>query len=173
MLAKVVDVATRRPLGAGERGELLIKGPGVTPGYWNNPEATAKAFEDGWLCSGDIAYFDADGDYYIVDRSKDMFISGGENVYPAEVENVLFQMPAVAEVAVIGVADAKWGEVGKAIIAFKPGRSASPEELTAFCRERLAGYKVPRHFEFLPQLPRNAAGKVEKPKLRELYGSAP
>ena len=169
-LTKVVDVATRRALGPNERGELLIKGPGVTPGYWNNPEASARAFQDGWLCSGDIAYYDEDGDYYIVDRSKDMFISGGENVYPAEVENVIFQMPQVAEVAVIGVPDAKWGEVGKAIIAFKPGLAATPEEIGAFCRERLAGYKVPKHFVFLPQLPRNAAGKVEKPKLRELYG---
>lgn len=172
MLTKVVDVATRRVLGPDERGELLIKGPGVTPGYWNNPEATSKAFEDGWLCSGDIAYFDRDGDYYIVDRAKDMYISGGENVYPAEVENVLFQLPEVAEAAVIGVPDAKWGEVGKALVALKPGTELAPEAITAFCRERLAGYKVPRHIELVPALPRNAAGKVEKPKLRQLYGAA-
>lgn len=172
MLTKVVDVATRRELGPGERGELLIKGPGVTPGYWNNPEATARAFQDGWLCSGDVAYFDEQGDYYIVDRSKDMYISGGENVYPAEVENVIFQMPQIADVAIIGVPDDRWGEAGKAIIAFKPDQSATPEEIMAFCRERLAGYKVPRHCEFVAQLPRNAAGKVEKPRLRELYGAA-
>lgn len=172
MLTKVVDVATRRELGPNERGELLIKGPGVTPGYWNNPEATARAFQDGWLCSGDVAYFDEQGDYYIVDRSKDMYISGGENVYPAEVENVIFQMPQIADVAIIGVPDDRWGEAGKAIIAFKPGQSATPEEIMAFCRERLAGYKVPRDCEFVTQLPRNAAGKVEKPRLRELYGAA-
>ncbi len=170
MLTQVVDVATRRPLGPNQRGELLIKGPGVTPGYWNNAEATARAFADGWLCSGDIAYFDADGDHYIVDRAKDMYISGGENVYPAEVENVLFQLPEVAEAAVIGVADAKWGEVGKALIALKPGASLTAEAVSAHCRERLAGYKVPRHVEFLAALPRNAAGKVEKPRLRELHG---
>jgi len=172
MLTKVVDVATRRALGPNERGELLIKGPGVTPGYWNNAEASAKAFEDGWLCSGDVAYFDADGDYYIVDRAKDMYISGGENVYPAEVENVIFQMPEVAEAAVIGVTDARWGEVGKAIIALKPGARLEAAAVSGFCRERLAGYKVPRHILFVDALPRNAAGKVEKPRLRSLYGSA-
>ncbi len=173
MLTQVVDVATRRRLGPNERGELLIKGPGVTPGYWNNAEATAKAFEDGWLCSGDIAYFDAEGDYYVVDRAKDMYISGGENVYPAEVENVLFQMPEVAEAAVIGYSDERWGEVGKAILALKPGAALEAASVIAFCRERLAGYKVPRHVLFVEALPRNAAGKVEKPRLRALYGSAP
>ncbi|CAG0961506.1 fatty-acyl-CoA synthase [Burkholderiales bacterium] len=172
MLTQVVDVATRRSLGPNERGELLIKGPGVTPGYWNNAEATAKAFEDGWLCSGDIAYFDAEGDYYVVDRAKDMYISGGENVYPAEVENLLFQMPEVAEAAVIGFPDERWGEVGKAIIALKPGTALEAATVIAFCRERLAGYKVPRHVLFVDALPRNAAGKVEKPRLRSLYGSA-
>ena len=169
-LTKVVDPTTRRELGANQRGELLLKGPGITPGYWNNAEATKNAFQDGWLCSGDVAYYDEDGDYYIVDRSKDMYISGGENVYPAELENVIFQMPEVAEVAVIGVADAKWGEVGKAIVALKPGKAATADEITAFCRARLAGYKAPKHYEFVPALPRNAAGKVEKPKLREMFG---
>lgn len=172
MLTKVVDVATRRALGPNERGELLIKGPGVTPGYWNNAEATAKAFEDGWLCSGDIAFFDEDGDYYVVDRAKDMYISGGENVYPAEVENVLFQMPQVAEAAVIGYPDERWGEVGKAIIALKPGSALDEAAVVNWCREHLAGYKVPRHVLFVEALPRNAAGKVEKPRLRALYGHA-
>ncbi|MGH6629363.1 MAG: AMP-binding protein, partial [Burkholderiales bacterium] len=110
-LTKVVDSAGRE-LGPNQRGELLVKGPGVTPGYWNNAEATRAAIRDGWLHSGDIAYYDEDGDYYIVDRSKDMYISGGENVYPAEVENVLFQHEGVAEAAVIGVADEKGGDVG-------------------------------------------------------------
>jgi fatty-acyl-CoA synthase len=164
--AQVVDSATRQTLGANERGELLLRGPGITPGYWNNPQASADAFEDGWLCSGDIAYRDDDGDYYIVDRSKDMYISGGENVYPAEVENVLFQLEGVAEAAVIGVADEKWGEVGKAIIVLKPGTAADQEAVLAHCRARLAGFKVPRHVVFVAALPRNAAGKVEKPRLR-------
>ena len=168
---RVVDSATRQTLGANQRGELLLRGPGLTPGYWNNAEATAKAYEDGWLCTGDIAYFDADGDYYIVDRSKDMYISGGENVYPAEVENVIFQMPAVAEVAVIGVADAKWGEVGRAIVSLKPGQEATAEQVVAHCKAKLAGYKVPRHVSFVAALPRNAAGKVEKPRLRQAFSA--
>jgi fatty-acyl-CoA synthase len=149
---------------------LLLRGPGITPGYWNKPEATAKAFEDGWLCSGDIACFDEDGDYYIVDRSKDMYISGGENVYPAEVENVLFQMEGIAEAAVIGVHDDKWGEVGKAIIALKSGAEASAGSVIAHCKARLAGFKVPKYVAFVPALPRNAAGKVEKPRLRLEFG---
>ena len=167
---RVVDTATRQALGANQRGELVLRGPGITPGYWNKPEATARAFENGWLCSGDIAYYDDDGDYYIVDRSKDMYISGGENVYPAEVENVLFQMEGVAEAAVIGVQDDKWGEVGKAIIALKPGAEASVEAVIAHCKARLAGFKVPKQVVFIPALPRNAAGKVEKPRLRREFG---
>lgn len=167
---RVVDSTTRRTLGANLRGELLLRGPGITPGYWNNPEATAKAFEDGWLCSGDIAYHDEDGDYYIVDRSKDMYISGGENVYPAEVENVLFQMEGVAEAAVIGVHDDKWGEVGKAIVVLRPGAELSAEAVVAHFKTRLAGFKAPKHVVFVPVLPRNAAGKVEKPRLRREFG---
>ena len=170
--ARLVDSATRQTLGANQRGELLLRGPGLTPGYWNNPEASSKAYEDGWLCTGDIAYRDEDGDYYIVDRSKDMYISGGENVYPAEVENVIFQMPGVAEVAVIGVADAKWGEVGRAIVSLKPEQTLTAEEIVAYCKSKLAGYKVPKHVSFVPALPRNAAGKVEKPRLRQEFGGA-
>jgi len=168
---RIVDSQTRETLVANQRGELLLRGPGITTGYWNNPAATAKSFESDWLCSGDIAYFDDDGDFYIVDRSKDMYISGGENVYPAEVENVLFQMEGVAEVAVIGIHDDKWGEVGKAIIALKPGAQIGPEEVVAHCRTRLAGFKLPRSVAFVPALPRNAAGKVEKHRLRADYGN--
>lgn len=168
MLTRVVD-----PLGndvaPGERGELLIKGPGVTPGYWNLPEATAAALRDGWLHSGDIAYVDADGDYYIVDRAKDMFISGGENVYPAEVEQALFALPQVAEAAVIGVADERWGEVGMALLVLKPGASLDPQDVIAHCRQRLAGYKVPRHVRVVDALPRTPSGKIEKHKLRMQY----
>jgi fatty-acyl-CoA synthase len=155
----------------GEAGELLIKGPGVTPGYWNSPEKTAEAFTaDGWLISGDIARRDADGYYYIVDRSKDMFISGGENVYPAEVENVLFQHPAVAEAAVIGVPDPRWGEAGLAVVAVKPGQTLEEQELLQFCEGKLARYKIPKRVAFVEALPRNAAGKVVKPELRSRYG---
>ena len=169
---KVVDSQTRQRLGANQRGELLLRGPGITPGYWNKPEATAKAFEDGWLCTGDIAYFDDDGDYYIVDRSKDMYISGGENVYPAEVENVIFQMEGVAEAAVIGVHDAKWGEVGKAIVALKQGAQVAAEDVIAHCKARLAGFKAPKYVVFVPAVARNAAGKLDKPTLRKQFGDA-
>ena len=168
---KVVDVQTRKPVGPGERGEMLLRGPGITPGYWNKPEATAKAFQDGWLCTGDIAYVDEDGDFYIVDRSKDMYISGGENVYPAEVENVIFQMEGVAEVAVIGVHDDKWGEVGKAIVALKPGAQVTADQIIAHCQSKLARFKAPKYVVFVPAVPRNAAGKMDKPTLRQQYGS--
>ncbi len=168
--AKVVDTQTRRRLGPNQRGEMLLRGPAITPGYWNNPEATAKSYVDGWLCTGDIVYFDDDGDFYVVDRSKDMYISGGENVYPAEVENVLFQIEGVAEAAVIGVHDAKWGEVGKAIVALKPGAQVSDEQIVAYCKQKLASFKAPKVVQFVPALERNAAGKVDKPTLRKLFG---
>lgn len=157
-----------RDLPPGEAGELLVRGPGVTPGYWQRPDATAEAIEpDGWLHSGDVARCDSDGDYYIVDRWKDMYISGGENVYPAEVEQVLLEHPAVAEAAVVGIADPRWGEVGKAFVALRPDAAAADAgELREFCRQRLAGYKVPHAFEIIPALPRNALGKIQKQELR-------
>jgi len=168
--AKVVDTQTRARLGANQRGEMLLRGPAITPAYWNNPQATAKSYEDGWLCTGDIVYFDDDGDFYVIDRSKDMYISGGENVYPAEVENVIFQMEGVAEAAVIGVHDAKWGEVGKAIVALKPGAQVSAAQIVAHCKQKLAGFKAPKQVQFVPALLRNAAGKVDKPRLRAEFG---
>lgn len=164
---RIVDVQGK-DVANGEAGELLIRGPGVTPGYWNRSDATADAISDGeWFHSGDVARCDVNGYYYIVDRWKDMFISGGENVFPAEVEKVLQEHPALEDVAVIGVPDARWGEVGKACYTLTPNHAApSPEELNAFCRKRLAGYKVPKTFEQLEQLPRNAVGKVTKQSLR-------
>jgi len=153
----------------GENGELLIKGPGVTPGYWELPEITKHSFEDGWLHSGDVARCDDEGYYYIVDRWKDMFISGGENVYPAEVENVLFSNPVIAEAAVIGIKDEKWGEVGCAIVALKPNQTLTEAEVIEFCKSRLAKYKVPKSVVFISALPRNAAGKVLKTELRKQY----
>ena len=169
MLARVVD-AQGRDCAANERGELLIMGPGVTPGYWRNDQATRSALRDGWLHTGDVAYVDDDGDYWIVDRLKDMFISGGENVYPAEVENLLYRMPGVAEAAVIGVPDPRWVEVGLAVIVLEPGAWLDEASVQAYCRERLAGYKVPRHVRFVDALPRTPAGKVEKPALRQRFG---
>jgi fatty-acyl-CoA synthase len=154
----------------GEAGELWIRGPIVTPGYWNQPEATAAAFSDGWLKSGDVARRDADGFLFIVDRSKDMYISGGENVYPAEVERVLYDIPAIAEAAVIGVADARWGETGLAVLALHPGAALSEEDVLAHCQDRLARYKHPRKVVFMEALPRTSSGKIHKPPLRARFG---
>lgn len=165
---RIVDQAGR-DLPPGERGELLIKGPGVTPGYWQLPEITAKTIEEGWLHSGDIAVRDADGYFYIVDRLKDMYISGGENVYPAEAENVIYQLPQVLEAAVIGVPDAKWGEVGRAVVVLKPGQTLTEADIIEHCRVNLAHYKVPKSVVFVNQLPRNPMAKVIKGELREKY----
>ncbi len=158
-----------RDVAQGEAGELLVRGPGVTPGYWQRPDATAETLEaDGWLHSGDVAHCDDDGYYFIVDRWKDMFISGGENVYPAEVEQVLLQHPGVADVAVVGMPDERWGEVGCAYVCPAEGSQAPEEEtLRTWCRERLAGYKVPKRFVLRDTLPRNALGKVQKQELRD------
>ena len=165
---RIVD-QSGKDVAIGENGELLIKGPGVTPGYWQLPVITKQSFEEGWLHSGDVARCDDEGYYYIVDRWKDMFISGGENVYPAEVENVLFSNPAIGEAAVIGVKDEKWGEVGCAVVALKPNQTLTEAEVIEFCKARLAKYKVPKSVVFVPALPRNAAGKVLKTELRKQY----
>ncbi|MEM6532068.1 MAG: long-chain fatty acid--CoA ligase [Myxococcota bacterium] len=148
-------------------GEVWVRGPNVTPGYWRNQEATDKAFtDDGWFKTGDAARFDADGFFFIVDRWKDMFISGGENVYPAEVENVIYEMESVAEVAVVGIPNERWGEVGEAVVVLRAGQSVSEEDIIAHCRNGLAKYKVPKSVRFVEALPRNAAGKVLKRELR-------
>jgi fatty-acyl-CoA synthase len=166
--ARVVD-GDMNDLPAGHVGELVIRGPNLMQGYWNRPEATNEAFEGGWFHTGDIARMDGDGDLYIVDRKKDMFISGGENVYPAEVENAIFELSQVAETAVIGARDEKWGEVGRAIVVLKPGEQLDEAEVIDFLKGRLAKYKVPKQVIFIEQLPRNAAGKVLKNILREKY----
>jgi len=150
-------------------GELFIRGPNITPGYWNNPEATQKSFSDDWLMTGDAARVDEEGFLYIVDRWKDMYISGGENVYPAEVENILYQLPEVAEAAIIGVPDERWGETGKAVLVLKQGQTLDPARVIAHCIENLAKFKVPQTVEFIDALPRNATGKVLKRTLREIY----
>ncbi|MEJ2738142.1 MAG: long-chain fatty acid--CoA ligase [Anaerolineae bacterium] len=165
-------------LGPNEVGELCIRGGNVITGYWNRPEATAKAIVahpatgagGPWLHSGDAAMYDDEGFYYIVDRWKDMFISGGENVYPAEVENVIYHHPAVAEVAVIGVPHPKWQEVGRALVVVKEGQTVTEEELVEFCRGKLARYKIPKSVVLVDALPRTAAGKVLKRELRKEYG---
>jgi fatty-acyl-CoA synthase len=148
----------------GESGELWFAGPNITPGYWHNEQASRAAFSpDGWLKSGDMARCDEDGYYYIVGRIKDMYISGGENVYPAEVENVLADHPAILEAAVLGVPDLRWGEVGRAFVLLRPGHALPPEaDLVRYCRERLAPYKVPKSFVEVSDFPRTAAGKIQK-----------
>jgi fatty-acyl-CoA synthase len=159
--------AEGRDVSPGERGEILFRGPNITPGYFNNPGATASAIDrDGWLHSGDVGRRDADGYYFIVDRIKDMYISGGENVYPAEVEAVLTNHAAVLEAAVIGVPDERWGEVGHAAVRLRPGAACEAEELRAFARSQLAAYKVPKHVTIVEDYPRTAAGKVQKHLLR-------
>ncbi len=159
----------RNILGPNEVGELCIRGGNVTTGYWNRPQATAEALVDGWLHSGDAARYDEEGFYYIVDRWKDMFISGGENVYPAEVEAVIYQHPAVAEVAVIGVPHRKWQEVGKAIVVVKDGHTLTEEQVITFCQDKLARFKIPHSVAFVDVLPRTAAGKVLKRELRQQF----
>lgn len=151
------------------KGELCVRGGNVMKGYWNRPDATAAGFDDeGWFHSGDVAYVDEDGFYFICDRLKDMVISGGENVYPAEVESVLYRHPAIAEVAVIGAADERWGERVVAVVALRPGASLTLEELQGFARDGLAGYKLPRELRLVDALPRNPTGKVLKARLRQM-----
>ena len=153
----------------GTVGEILIKGPQVMMGYWNMPEATAQAIKDGWLHSGDAGKIDEDGYLYIQDRIKDMVVSGGENIYPREIENVLFEHSAIADVAVIGIPSEQWGESLLAFVVQKPGESTTADDVIEFCRQKLAGYKIPRQIEFIDELPRNASGKVLKKDLREPY----
>lgn len=154
---------------ANEVGELLIRGPHVTPGYWNNPIETAKAIQDGWLYTGDLAVYDDEGYYTIVGRSKDMIISGGENIYPAEVESVMHGHPAIAEAALIGVPDAKWGEVGRAVVVLKPNTQLDETEFLAYLQARLAKYKVPKSVVIIDALPRTGPGKIDKKLLIERY----
>ena len=180
---RIVD-ATGADVAPGDAGQLLLRGPMVTPGYWQQPEATAEALHDGWFHTGDRVRYDAEGYLYVVDRIKNMFISGGENVYPAEIERVLLEHPAVAEALVIGVPDERWGEVGRAFvvrvvdadirglpdsqagIVGREGAAVAEDELLDFCRQRLAKFKVPRYVTFLAELPKNATGKIDRGALR-------
>ena len=147
----------------------MLSGPNIMAGYWNAPEATAAAIVDGWYHSGDAGSVDEDGYLYIRDRYKDMIISGGENVYPAEVESVMLELPEVQEVAVIGVPDPHWGEVGLAVVVPAPGAPRDADGLCAALRERLAGFKVPKEVRYVDELPKTATGKIRKPDLRQTY----
>jgi acyl-CoA synthetase (AMP-forming)/AMP-acid ligase II len=165
---RIVDAADR-PLPPGETGEIVARGPQLMRGYWNKPEETAEALRGGWLHTGDVGSLDADSYLYVKDRLKDVIVSGGENVYPRVVENVLAEHPAIADAAVIGVPDARWGESVKAIVVLRPGWAASEEDIIGFCRQYLGGFEVPRSVEFVDALPRNPSGKVLKRVLRERY----
>src|SRR5436305_1820703 len=166
---RVVDPDTGRDVEQGQTGEFWIKSAQTAIGYWNRPEDTAKAFEDGWYRTGDAGYVDAGGYVFVTDRTKDMVVTGGENVYPAEVERVLIEHPAIADASVIGVPDDVYGEAVKAVVIPEPGAAVDPAELIAFCRRHLAGYKCPKSVDVVDALPRNATGKVLKRDLRARY----
>jgi fatty-acyl-CoA synthase len=154
-----------------EVGEVVVQGPNVMAGYWQDPERTAEVLTDGWYATGDAGSLDDEGFLYIRDRYKDMIISGGENIYPAEIESALLELPGVVEAAVIGVPDEKWGEVGLAVVVPAPGADRDPDALRTALRERLAGFKVPRHISFADELPKTATGKIRKPDLRTRYAT--
>ncbi|MEP6660201.1 MAG: fatty acid--CoA ligase [Acidimicrobiales bacterium] len=164
---KIVDAATTAPLPTGEVGEIWVRSPQNMLGYWNLPDETARSFaDDGWFRTGDAGFLDADGYVYIHDRVKDMIVSGGENIYPAEVENVLMAHPSIADAAVIGIPDDKWGETPKAMVVRKPGSDISEADIIGFCRQQLAKFKCPTSVDFVESLPRNPSGKILKKDLR-------
>ncbi|MFQ3662649.1 MAG: AMP-binding protein, partial [Chloroflexaceae bacterium] len=167
-------ITAGRDAAPGEVGEICVRGPTVTPGYHGRPDATAAAIVDGWLHTGDLGYRDPEGFLYVVDRRSDLIISGGENVYPAEVEAVLLAHPAVAEAGVTGLPDPTWGQVPVAFVVLATGQPPTETlaaEVLAFCRERLAAYKCPRSLRFVASLPRTAAGKLQRSRLRDLFES--
>ena len=155
-----------------EVGEVIVQGPNVMAGYWEDPEQTAAVLSDGWYRTGDAGSLDDEGLLFIRDRYRDMIISGGENVYPAEVESALLELPGVVEAAVIGVPDETYGEVGLAVVVPAPGADRDADAVRTGLRERLAGFTVPRYVEFADELPKTATGKIRKPDLRAVYGAA-
>lgn len=165
---QVVDIETGKPVPPGMPGEVMCQGPVVFAGYWNNPEASASAMRDGWFATGDIGYMDEGGFLHLVDRLKDLIISGGENIYPAEVERVILAHDGVADVAIVGRTDEKWGEVPVAFVVRKPDAVVGEQDIIDDCRSHLAGFKCPKTVIFLDALPRNGIGKIIKPKLREV-----
>jgi long-chain acyl-CoA synthetase len=158
-----------RELPPGQMGEIVVRGEVVMRGYWRNPKATDETLRGGWLHTGDLGIMDDKGYVYILDRAKDMIISGGENIYSREIEDVILRHPAVLETAVIGVPDETWGEAIKAIVALREGKKATQEEIINFCKDQMASYKKPKSVEFVDAIPKNAYGKVLKRELREKY----
>ncbi len=171
--ARIMDMETgKEEMPVGQVGELVVRGPQVMKGYWNMPAETSAVLRDGWLYTGDMAKMDEDGYFYIVDRKKDIIIAGGFNIYPREVEEVLYEHPKVQEAVVVGIPDPYRGETVKAFLVLRPGMSASPEEITAYCREKLASFKIPQLIEFRESLPKTAVGKILRRALRELEQEA-
>jgi long-chain acyl-CoA synthetase len=167
---RVVDEEDR-DLPTGELGEIVLRGPNILKGYYKNPEATARAFRNGWFHTGDVGYRDADGFFYIVDRMSDMIIRGGENIYPREIDEVLYRHPAIAAAAVIGVPDELYGEEVAAFVVLKEGASATAEEIMDFCREHLADYKSPKTVRFVADIPKGPTGKLLKRELARLFAA--
>ncbi|HSB05055.1 MAG TPA: long-chain fatty acid--CoA ligase, partial [Thermodesulfobacteriota bacterium] len=165
---RIVDKSGKK-VNPGEVGEIMINGPTLMSGYWNRPDLTDETIRDGWLYTGDLARADEEGYIYIVDREKDMYISGGENVYPAEIEKVLHTHPKIFEVGILGLPDEKWGEVGKAFIVLKPGETMNNGEVLEFLKGRVAKYKIPKYVEIVEELPKTASGKIQKFLLKELH----
>ena len=166
---RIVDITTHMDVKPGETGEIWLKGPSITPGYWRKSEATHRAFENGWFRTGDLGKIDEDGYYYITDRIKHIIISGGENVSPKEVESVILQCKGVAETSVVGIPDKQWGEKVVAVVVLKPGETISAEQIRSFCREHLHSWKAPKQIIFLKALPRNTMGKVLKEDIKALF----
>jgi acyl-CoA synthetase (AMP-forming)/AMP-acid ligase II len=152
-------------------GEIIIKGPTLMSGYWNRPDLTAETIRDGWLYTGDLARMDEEGYIYIVDREKDMYVSGGENVYPAEIEKVLHTHPKIFDAGIVGVPDEKWGEVGEAFIVLKPGETMGNGEIFEFLKGKVAKYKIPKYVELIEELPKTASGKIQKFVLKEKHNT--
>ena len=161
------------PLPAGQTGEICLRGPKIARGYWRDPERTAAAFHDNWFRTGDVGHIDSDGFLFLTDRKKDLIVSGGENIASSEIERVLYELPEIAEAAVIGVPDERWGERPLAVVAMAPGASFSPEAILAHCRAKLAGFKVPNAVIQRDSLPRNPSGKILKRTLREEIADLP
>ncbi len=165
---RIVD-ETDRDVRTGEIGEIIIKSKRIMTGYWRNPDATQKAIRNGWFYTGDMGYYDARGFIYIADRKKDMIVSGGENIYPKEVEEILYRHPAISEAAVIGIPDPYWVERVHALVVLNSGRQATEAEIIDFCRKHIAHYKAPKGVEFLESLPKNPQGKILKKEIRKRY----
>jgi long-chain acyl-CoA synthetase len=166
---RIVDLETgTNDLPLGESGEILLKGPQLTKGYYKKPEETADAIRDGWFFTGDIGYMDDEGYLFIVDRKKDMIIAGGYNIYPRDIDEVLFEHPKIQEACAVGLPDPYRGETVKVFVVTKPGEAMTEEEVTSYCREKLAAYKVPKLVEFMDELPKSTVGKVMRRQLREM-----